>query len=47
MCLETVLSEIQNVDNEMGAFAAKETSIAFNLAFNTLIKNEILIEEYE
>jgi hypothetical protein len=47
MCLETVLSEIQDVDNEMGAFAAKQTSIAFNLAFNTLIKNEILIEEYE
>jgi hypothetical protein len=47
MCLETILSELREVDEEMGAFASNETSVAFKMAFNTLIKNQILIEEDE
>ena len=49
MCLGTVLSEAEEVDEELGAFSQKGTSIAFKVAFNTLIKNNILIEneEYE
>ena len=47
MCLETVLSEIKEIDEELGAFADKDTTLAFKLAFNTLIKNNILIEEDE
>jgi hypothetical protein len=47
MCLETVLSEIREVDEELGAFGNKDTTIAFKLAFNTLIKNNILKEEDE
>jgi len=47
MCLETVLSEIREIDEELGAFGNKDTTIAFKLAFNTLIKNNILKEEDE
>jgi hypothetical protein len=47
MCLDTILSELREVDEEMGAFASNETSVAFKMAFNTLIKNQILIEEDE
>ena len=45
MCLETILSEANMVDEELGAFGNKDTTVAFKLAFNTLIKNDILIEE--
>ena len=45
MCLGTILSEAEEVDEELGAFSQKGTSIAFKIAFNTLLKNNILIEE--
>ena len=45
MCLERILSEYQEIDEQMGAFATNEMSQSFKLAFNTLLKNEILIEE--
>ena len=45
MCLGTVLSEAEEADEELGAFSQKGTSIAFKLAFNTLLKNNILLEE--
>jgi hypothetical protein len=45
MCLERILSEYDEVDPQMGAFASQELSVSFKLAFNTLLKNEILIEE--
>lgn len=47
MCLETILSEVQTSDDEMGVFGQKDTSTSFKIAFNTLIKYEILIEENE
>jgi uncharacterized HAD superfamily protein len=47
MCLERVLSEYQEVDEKMGPFAQSELSISFKIAFNTLIKYQILIEEDE
>lgn len=47
MCLGTVLSEAEEIDEEIGAFSEKGTSIAFKLAFNTLLKNNILLEEDE
>lgn len=47
MCLDRVLNDITDVDDELGAFGQNDTSISFKLAFNTLIKNEILIEEDE
>lgn len=47
MCIERVLNEYENTDDELGVFGSKETSLSFKLAFNTLIKNNILIEEDE
>jgi hypothetical protein len=45
MCLERVLGEVDEVDEGMGAFAQNSTTTSFKLAFNTLIKYKILIEE--
>lgn len=45
MCLERVLNDFEDVDEELGAFGQTDTSISFKIAFNTLIKNEILIED--
>jgi len=47
MCIERVLNEFDETDEEMGPFAQKDTALSFRLAFNTLIKNNILIEEDE
>ena len=45
MCLERILGEVDDVDEGMGAFAQNSTTTSFKLAFNTLIKYKILIEE--
>lgn len=45
MCLSTVLSEAEEMDEEIAPFSQNGTSIAFKIAFNTLIKNNILIEQ--
>ena len=45
MCLDRVLGEIDEVDEELGKFAQEGTSVSFRIAFNTLIKNKILIED--
>jgi hypothetical protein len=47
MCIERVLNEFEDSDEEMGLFAQKETTVSFRIAFNTLLKNNILIEENE
>lgn len=47
MCLERILNDFQDVDEEMGVFGQTDTGISFKIAFNTLIKNEILKEEDE
>ena len=47
MCLDRVLSEFEEVDNGLGAFAQNDTSVSFNLAFNSLIKSEIIKEDDE
>lgn len=45
MCIERVLNEFDESDEDMGPFGQKSTTPSFRLAFNTLIKNNILIEE--
>ena len=45
MCLERILGEVDDVDEGMGAFAQNATTTSFKIAFNTLIKYKILIEE--
>lgn len=47
MCLDRVLNDIEDVDEELGAFGQHDTTISFKIAFNTLIKNKILIEDDE
>lgn len=47
MCLHRVLDEFEEGDSEMGVFGKTTTGISFNIAFNTLIKYEILIEDDE
>jgi hypothetical protein len=47
MCIERVLNEFDESDNDMGVFGQKDTTVSFKIAFNTLIKNNILIEEDE
>ena len=47
MCLDRVLGEFEEPDDNLGVFTEKNTSISFKIAFNTLIKNQILIEEDE
>ena len=47
MCLERILNDFQDVDEEMGVFGQTDTGVSFKIAFNTLIKNEILKEEDE
>jgi hypothetical protein len=47
MCLDRVLNEFEPVDEEMGPFAQNDTAMSFKLAFNSLIKNEIIIEDNE
>lgn len=45
MCLDRILSDFDDVDEEIGAFAQNDTTISFRIAFNTLIKYEIIIED--
>ena len=47
MCLERVLNDIEDIDEDLGAFGQNDTTISFKIAFNTLIKNQILIDEDE
>jgi hypothetical protein len=46
-CVERVLSEFTDVDDELGVFAEKSLTISFKIAFNTLKKYNILIPEDE
>ena len=47
MCLERILGEIDEVDEGLGKFGQEGTAVSFKIAFNTLIKNQILIEDDE
>lgn len=45
-CVERILNEYEPVDNALGEFGAKDsTAISFKMAYNTLLKYEILIED--
>ena len=45
MCLERVLGEYDDEDEDSALFGTKAASPSFKIAFNTLIKYQILIEE--
>ena len=46
-CVDRVLTEYQTEDEDdaMAAFTNKTTNVSFGIAFNTLVKNEILRED--
>ncbi len=46
-CIERILYEDEEIDEKLGVFAAEDfTSVSFKIAFNTLLKYNILIEDY-
>lgn len=47
LMIERVLGEINETDDEIGVFAQNQTLASFKLAFNTLLKYGIIIEENE
>jgi len=47
MCLERVLNDFEDVDEEMGVFGGNNVNVSLKIAFNTLIKYGILIEDDE
>jgi hypothetical protein len=44
LCIERVLNEFIEDDSKMGDLSMDGSSVSFKIAFNTLIKNDILIE---
>jgi hypothetical protein len=47
MCLDRILNEYVEMDEQIVPFSQNEVSVSFKIAFNTLIKNKILLEEDE
>jgi hypothetical protein len=47
MCLDRILNDYEDVDEEMGIFGSNNVNVSLKIAFNTLIKNGILIEDDE
>ena len=47
MCLDRVLSEFEEPEDDMALLRKDNTPISFKIAINTLIKYEILIEDDE
>jgi hypothetical protein len=45
-CIERVLNDYEDLDEKLGEFAAEgSTSLSFKVAYNTLLKYNILIED--
>lgn len=47
MCIDRVLNDYEEVDEEMGVFGSNNVNVSLKIAFNTLIKYGILIEDDE
>jgi hypothetical protein len=47
MCLDRILNDYEDSDEEMGVFGSNSVNVSFKIAFNTLIKNGLLIEDDE
>ena len=47
MCLDRVLNDYEDIDEEMGVFGSNNVNVSLKIAFNTLIKHGILIEDDE
>ena len=44
-CVERTLNELAEPDSDLGVFGQNDTSVSFKIAFNTLLKYNILIED--
>ena len=42
MMLEIIMIEKEEIDNNLGVHSTKDLSIPFKIAFNTLLKHQIL-----
>ena len=47
MCLDRILNDFDEVDEKMELFSMGSVNISLKIAFNTLIKYNILIEDDE
>lgn len=47
MCIDRVVNDFEEPDESMGVFGKNELSPSFKIAFNTLIKYDILLEDDE
>jgi hypothetical protein len=46
LCVERILNEYEKEDSELAGYNSNnDVSLSFKLAFNTLIKNNIIIED--
>lgn len=45
MCIDRLVSFVDEEDDDIGVFGKNETPISFKIAFNTLLRNEIIIED--
>jgi hypothetical protein len=46
-CIERVLAEYNEKEDDIPVFQEKSTTLSFRLAFNTLLKYDILIEDVD
>lgn len=44
MCIDRILTEYEEADEDMSLFGENRITTSFKIAYNTLIKNNILIE---
>jgi hypothetical protein len=45
MCIERILTEFNDSEEDIDILGNQKHSISFKIAFNTLIKNNILVED--
>lgn len=44
-CIDRVLNEYEEIDEQMGPFAGSQSALSFKIAINTLLKYNLLIED--
>lgn len=45
MCVERIMDDVSDLGTQNDVFAKNELSTAFKLSYNTLLKNEIIVED--
>lgn len=47
MCIDRVLDEGESIDNNFAGLQSSNIPVSFNLAFNSLLKSNIILENYD